>query len=276
VSKTFKQPTYNLSLNWKFNSEGLVYVAHRLGYRAGGFNARAQSALDFAPFEAETARDVELGLKYQMNLNGVAVRTNLAGYYQWYSNIQRSVTILQNINGNPVTSTTVFNAAKATIKGIEAEVTVIPTAGLEISGTYAYTRPKYSRFVNPSNGADLSNNKFANVPENSGTAQVSYKLPLESSIGEVTVSADVYFQSSIQSADVNENPFSHYPGYHVFSARVGWERIFGSKVDAAAFVRNISNAQYLVSGGSSLGSAGYSLGYPGEPRIYGIQLRYAY
>src|SRR5205823_235587 len=37
LSKTFNQPTYTLSLDYRLNPGLLVYVTNRRGYRTGGF-----------------------------------------------------------------------------------------------------------------------------------------------------------------------------------------------------------------------------------------------
>src|SRR3546814_1479183 len=54
-------------------------------------------------------------------------------------------------------SALIQNAAEATLKGVELELTAIPVAGLELSGSLGYTDPKYVRYVDPATGADLSN-----------------------------------------------------------------------------------------------------------------------
>jgi len=59
----------------------MIYVAHRLGYRTGGWSTRAISGFD-STFAPETVGDYELGLKLDWRFNDMFLRTNVAGFYQ--------------------------------------------------------------------------------------------------------------------------------------------------------------------------------------------------
>ena len=63
LSDSFSEPTGTVSLDFALREDVLLYAASRLGYRSGGFNLRATTPVEYAPFDPETVVDVELGVK---------------------------------------------------------------------------------------------------------------------------------------------------------------------------------------------------------------------
>ena len=114
LSEDFSEPTWNVSLEYKPTDAMLYYLAHRHGYRSGGFGARAATEQGLErTFEPETVDDIELGAKVDWSIGGrQALRTNLALFYSDYQDIQR---LLTDPNTVPVTTVTT-NAGKAEIK----------------------------------------------------------------------------------------------------------------------------------------------------------------
>jgi iron complex outermembrane receptor protein len=78
----FKKLTYTLGANWQITPDAMIYVAHRRGYRAGGYNtpkldpylAGAQT------FRPETLTDWEAGLKLRLRAGDVRGTLDLAVY----------------------------------------------------------------------------------------------------------------------------------------------------------------------------------------------------
>jgi iron complex outermembrane receptor protein len=131
--------TYNFSLNYNVAEDFLAYIAHRRGYRAGGFNQTPGPGVPRS-FEPEFVDDVELGLKSEFDLFGAPARLNVATYYQWYEDIQRGFSVR-----TPTGATTniTSNAAKAHIYGLETEFTISPADFLDLSFSHAYTEAVY-------------------------------------------------------------------------------------------------------------------------------------
>lgn len=277
LKTSFKEPTYNVSLNYKPTDDWLLYVAHRRGYRSGGFNVRAVRAGEYVPFRPEIVRDLEFGSKLDFNIGSARGRLNVAVYKQWYDDIQRNITLFVN----NLLTTNVFNAAKATIEGGEIEATLVPIPGLTLSGYYATTRPKYQEFIQQSatGPIDLSSNRFADVPRHQGSATIAYSVPVGK--GRVTASGTIYAQSRFELADINRtiaNPLMrevHVPGYHLFNARIEWQNAFDSGLDLAVFGQNLGDKEYFLSG-TNTPSTGYTWAYVGPPRMYGVQVRWGF
>jgi iron complex outermembrane receptor protein len=136
----------------------MVYATYRRGYKSGGFNSGAFNATDFEEFQPEYLTDVELGTKNNWTILGVPGRTNFDVYYGWYQDVQKNdlVAIEQEVNVAPPPnppdiiiepegfSALTFNAARATIKGLEFQSTFIPDDNFQVNVFYSYTDATYS------------------------------------------------------------------------------------------------------------------------------------
>src|SRR3546814_422333 len=148
---------------------------------------------NFAP---EFVDDYELGLKSDWHFDDVLLRTNLAFYRTSFSDIQRN---LQDRTVIPPQAF-IINAADATIKGIEADVSLFPSHGLNISGFFSYTFAKYGRFVDPQ-GTDLSNQFFALVPKYIYGLNGRYSFPPFGNDMVLSIGGSYNYQSSYAATD---------------------------------------------------------------------------
>lgn len=281
--KSFSEPTYNLSLDYQFTPRNLVYLASRRGYRTGGFGARAATEAALGrTFNAETVTDYEFGSKNDFRLGGMPLRINAAVYYADYKDIQRLLT-------DPATNppqTVPVNAGKATIKGGEIEFTFLPTDNIELSGFWSYTDASYDEFLDPTkvddpntpnNEQDISGQPFARAPKNVYSITGRYILPIPSNIGDTSVQANYYHTDGYSTSDTYA-PEQSVEGYGLLNLRADWGKIYGSAFDVGLFVRNALDKEYLVAFGDlyTSTSIGVVSRAPGEPRTYGLDLRYRF
>lgn len=277
VSKDFSKLSYSTSLDWKFAPGKMIYIAHRLGYRAGAWSTRAVLAAGVRTADPEEVRDYEIGVKLDWRLGGTFLRTNFAYYYQDYKNIQRLTPFQQGFT----TGTNFVNAQKASIQGFEAEATFEPTDWLTLSGFAAYTKPKYKKFLYDSdfNGSldqDITNlASFGGVSEWQASANAELKLPLPAEVGEGRLNVNYYYQSSYW---LQDNPFQlpggQTPGYGLVGARLELNKIAGTGLNAALFASNLFNKDYVSARYVLTDSVGFVSDIPGLPRLWGFELRY--
>jgi iron complex outermembrane receptor protein len=270
VSEDFSEPTWNLSLEYKPTDDMLYYLAHRHGYRSGGFGARAgtQAGLE-RTFEPETVDDIELGAKVDWDIGGrKALRTNLALYYSDYQDIQRLLTDPSTV---PVTTVTT-NAGKAEIKGAEFELNWYLTDSLEFSGWYAYTDAEFTEFTAP-DGRDLSIFPFARAPENVYSAALDYTLPIDASKGTMSIGASYWYTDEYSFND-DFQPTVMVDSYSLVNLRADWKNIFGSPLDIGAYVRNATDEEYTLEVLNLYTALGFDGRTIGEPRTYGIRASY--
>ncbi|MGD9979080.1 MAG: TonB-dependent receptor [Hyphomonadaceae bacterium] len=271
LSDSFSEPTYNVSLEYHASDDVLYYVAHRHGYRTGGFGARSATEAGLRRvFTPEIVNDIEFGVKADWRFGGQFLRTNLALFYADYQDIQR---LLSDPTLTPPQTVTT-NAGEATIQGAELELLYRPTEWLEFTGFYAYTDAEFTEFIAP-NGADLSIFPFARAPENIAGASVRVDLPIPANLGEANVGVRYFHQDSYSTSD------SFIPGVTVDEARdvfdvvAEWDNVFGTNAGLAFFVNNAGDNDYST-GVLALGATTVNSASPGEPRTYGVRLRYSF
>jgi iron complex outermembrane receptor protein len=67
------------------------------------------------------------------------------------------------------------------------------------------------------------------------------------------------------------------PSYSAANARLDWTRVMGHEnIDAALFVRNLTDKTYAYAGGVQLHSVGIANKLYSEPRTYGVELTYRF
>lgn len=276
-SKSFSEPTYNVSLDYQYTKHNLVYLAHRRGYRTGGFGARASTLEGLAKtYDAETVTDIELGTKNDWRIGPTALRVNLAVYHSDYKDIQR---LLTDPNLLPITTVPV-NAGKAQIDGGELEFTFLPLDGLELSGFWSYTHAKYKEFDSPNSDGtvtDISDQPFARAPKNVYSFTARYELPVSGDLGDMSVQAN-YFHTDGYSPSDSYAPEQQVDGYGLLNARADWRGILGSGFDVGVFVDNLLDKEYTLPFAElyTVSSIGVIAGTPGAPRTYGLDVRYRF
>lgn len=284
-SKNFSAPTATVSLEFTPQENALIYVASRLGYRAGGFNMRATRTVEFKPFEEETVTDVELGAKTDWSAGNWQFRTNVALFHQWYDNIQRAVQAVDVDSG--IISTVIQNAAKATVDGVEVEATIAPTDFLSLRLSYAYLDPQYKEWKDPATGNDLSTTPFAYVPKHAGSAALAYSLPLGGNAGTFSLQATYSIRSGVfinafTTAELlRALPRSVYAtirqeSFDLVDFNASWTNVMGSQFDVTGYVKNAADERYAVGSISLYSSAGFNTRVYSDPRTYGAQLRYRF
>lgn len=270
VDKSFSEPTYNISLEYQLGASSLAYIAHRKGYRSGGFGARATTEEGFKQtFDPEVVKDVEVGYKADWHFGGSMLRTNIAAFYADYEDIQR---ILTNPNFAPVQAVT-SNAGKARIQGVELDLLYRPWASLELTAAYSYTDAEYKEFITPT-GDDISDFPLARAPEHTYTLGARYWLPF-SQLGDISIGGTYYYMDEYNGNDAYAPGFTDVESHSLLNMDVRWERVMGTGIDLSLFATNLLNEEYssLVIDLAGLGFVGHT---PGAPRKYGMTVSYSF
>ena len=121
---------------------------------------------------------------------------------------------------------------------------------------------------------------FQNAPEHIAALNLRYTLPLVGNLGELVFFGSVNHQGETYSA-ANMHPADEPNGwmesFEVLNLSLEWNGILGSNLDARAFVTNATDETYRVSEYSGFAnSTGFTNSVYGEPRMYGMSLRYRF
>jgi len=136
-SKSWSSPTWRLILDHSFTPDIMGYVGYNRGFKSGLFNAvvLAGSPID-PPVNPEKLDAYTAGLKSEFLDH--RVRVNLEGFYYDYRNIQVE-DILSGVSH-------ITNAARATIKGIDLDISAVPVDHFTLTLALEGMQGKYDSF----------------------------------------------------------------------------------------------------------------------------------
>lgn len=187
---SFNKLTPKVGIDYRPNSDTMLYASWSRGYRSGGFSPRAATAATASiPFQPETVDAYEIGAKLAM-FDG-KLEINLAGYVSDYKNMQQNLTVPGGPTGNQTITGNVPGGA--IIKGIELDGTLRVTPQFRITMSGAYMKSHFRNFVtNGALGADIvpfdySANRLIYAPKFTASLNAEYEIP--TSFGKIVPSA---------------------------------------------------------------------------------------
>lgn len=200
-----------------------------------------------------------------------------------------------------------FNADEAWIRGVELEALLRLNQNFDISGSYSYLDGEYDDFrlkvqPDPIRGgysthtcdgprqipyigqpdmvANLSCIPMQNIPRHTASLNLRYTQQLGDDIGEVVLLAGWNYRGRLYSSastHPKDDPNAWIKSYDILNLSAEWNGIMGSNFDLRAFVNNATDKTYKVFGYIGLQqSTGFVTATYGEPRMYGVSLRYRF
>ncbi|MDB5430825.1 MAG: hypothetical protein JWP35_1941 [Caulobacter sp.] len=265
----FDYTSYNITLDYQ-PSPGLhLYATSRDAFKAGGVNGPVPVGSPFRDFPPEKLQDIELGVKSQFEVQGMPVRLGVAVYRGDYTNIQRTTGEL--VSG--VVLNVTRSAAKGLIQGVEINTAIVPVHGLTLTAGYSYIDSKYTKVDGPSAALILNGSAFPYTPANKVSLGASYSWPL-GALGQGNVAVNYAYQSKFSTAQTNQAQVKYLPGYGTLNLRAGIDGLLGRPIDLSAFVTNANDSEYATGIQDQYIASGSVTYTYGEPRMYGVQLRY--
>ena len=218
ASKRFSDFTPQASLRYDLTGSSSVYLAYSEGFKSGLFDGGnlgdcpvfgPTCPFEGTPVEPEKVKSYEAGYKYNVGRTVIS----LAGYYTDYSNIQVNA-LGTNALGVP-NQQILYNAAKAEIYGLEAQLSMALNDQFRFSSGASWTHSEYTDFPqatkwtpildgagNPVGGNTLdpdpsaTGNELIRTPEFTAfvSGTFSHELPTGSLEANVTASySDSFF-----------------------------------------------------------------------------------
>ncbi|MBW8752999.1 MAG: TonB-dependent receptor [Sphingomonadales bacterium] len=289
------RPTWLLDVDFKPTPDILLYAKWARGYRQGGVNL---TNVGIETWNAEKVDTYEIGAKASFHGSRVSGYLNAAAFYNDFTNQQLVATLLAKPGTGLPGAAAVINAGKSKIQGVEVEGSLNAFDALRLDFGYTYLDTELKSFTPP----DLTNTPFASVtpsalpgqplalsPKHRLTATLTYTLPLDESMGKLSVGATYTYTSSQYATRADDfitptvttaSVFGYNPGLlpatNLVNLNVNWNNVMGAPVDAAFFMTNVTNEIYPVNVGSGIGSAGFENFIMGPPRMWGMRLRYKF
>lgn len=260
----FEQTTYKVGANANLSDGTLLYYSFSEGFKSGGFVLRyVEYQPDILTFEPETIDSHEIGVKWQGFDD--RFRINAAAFNSDYEEVQ--VTFFDSLGG-PVTA----NAGTVAINGIELELTALVTDNLLVEAGVGYVDAEYTK-INPIAGLSLTIDESArlvNTPENTYNLGVEYSVARNAN--ELALRADYSAKGNIYN-DAQNSPFLFQEAYETWNASIRYS--IGESMDFVAFIENLTDERFIVSGDSNFGLGYHEANY-NRPREFGATFRYRF
>lgn len=283
---SFSYPAWTFGVDYRVDDQLFLYAKTSGASMSGGFNSRTVFAPYTQQFLPETVRDIEVGLKG--DFLDRHLRTNLSVFTSWQGNVQRIVNALV---GTTLTQF-VANAGKVRASGGELEVTALPWAGMELTGSAAYLDAKYvagSRIENQGTVAapinvDRSGEPVTQAPK--WTLNFGATQKVDTSVGKLTFHLDYAYtteramdaataktiaQGGTQAAIDNtaiSNRASIIKGYGLLNGRIALN-LANPNIEIAIWGRNLANHAWFTNVFPSYSGLGAVLQFQGAPRTFG-------
>ncbi|AYN68374.1 TonB-dependent receptor [Euzebyella marina] len=273
-----------LDLRYVFHENLMAYTKYSYGFKPVGLNLggipteNGEPVLSLAVVEPERVSHFEAGLKTRPvpngTLNFTAFNTDIFDY-----------------------QTTVRSAEIGVIRGYLANAEQVRTRGLELETNYAlpyltfftsvsYTEGNYIKFDNapvPLEETGIGGNELKDISGEvlPGISKWSFSSGVEGSAqakiwrkqGEFFLGTDVFYRSGF-SSNPTPSKYLNIDGYSLVNGRLGFRTTKG--VTVYVWSRNLLNTNYfeqlLVAGGNT----GQYGGVLGDPRTFGLTIRYNY
>ena len=291
-----RAPTWLVDLDYKPTRDLLLYAKYARGYRGGGVNEANSGAETWQPEKLDT---YEVGVKTSFR-GAVRGTFNVAGFWNEFRNQQATVVIPQCTAADPGCTSPaptgingIQNVGRSRIRGIEVEGSLTVFDSLRFDLGYAYLDAKVTGASTPvcdsthflCSAASFLTQVGATLPfapKNRVTLSATYTLPVDESIGEISVGGtfvhtDRQFYSHANDAAFAAGaiPFDSttLPATDLVNLNLNWRSIAGGPFDLAFYATNVTKKRYYVAPNAILTSTGGEYVIPGAPRIYGVRLK---
>jgi len=271
-----------LSLQYKWNRNINAFATYAISYKPVGINVgglptvNGEVLLDLARVKPESVNHKEIGIKTSPSRNAIV---NLTLYQ---TDIKDYQTLVQTPEPG-VNRGYLANAEKVSVKGIELDASLRIGNYLRLNAAAAYADGKYDKFTNAPvpleevGGAeafkDISGGRLPGISKWSSSlgAELTQKGKLLGLDGSFILGSDLFYRSEFSSSP-SPSQYLNIDGYALLNARLGFKAQNG--ISVSVWSRNLTNKDYYEQLLAAPGSYGQYAGIIGDPRTYGVTIRY--
>jgi iron complex outermembrane receptor protein len=270
-----KRPTWTLNASYNPTQDVMVYGTYSRGYRQGA--SSPFSAGGNVTFGPEKVDNFELGTKASFQ-GAVSGHFNMAGFYSNLTNQQLQIGLLNSQTGS--TATSIFNAGKSRIYGVEFDGTLIFSRFFRIDGSGTYLNTKLKTINAPTTfpGYDvvqpsaLAGDQLPFSPKWGTNVSGTVTLPTPAEVGKVEFTAAYRYNASYSTA-ASSTTSIRASAVSQLDLNLDWRNVAGKPIDLSFFASNVTNqfTQTLVT--PLFNNFGFDTRYLGSPRMYGVRMK---
>ncbi|NRD89048.1 TonB-dependent receptor [Sphingopyxis sp. BSNA05] len=267
-SESYKKFTPRASLSFKPTPDHNIYASFSQGFKGGGFDPRGAGVnapttnangipsdaeiAAFLSFAPESVDSYEVGYKGSL-LDG-ALNIALAGFYTDYTDVQIPGSVACNIGGFASFCGVINNAGKATLKGIELEMSArlgedLMTGGDRVmfAGALGYIDAEYDEYITDIGGVPTDVAEFRsvqNTPEWTASGTLSYSTPAGD--GDIYFGTTLSYRSKTNQFEI-ANPYIDQKGFALLDANLVYNAP-DKRWSIGLHGKNLTNKRYKTSG----------------------------
>jgi iron complex outermembrane recepter protein len=274
-----------LTLSFKARKNINAFATYSLSYKPVGINLgglptdNGRIMLELATIRPEDVQHVELGVKTNPTRNSTL---NITFHRSVIKDYQTQVQTAEvGVNRGYLA-----NAEEVRVQGFELDGAIRVNNNLSLYGNLVYTDGDYISFTNAplpleETGAaqsfkDVSKGELPGVSDWAGSLGGELLSNTKNAFGHngnFFIALDAYYRSGFSSSP-SPSKFLNVDGYALLNARVGFRAPLG--LTAFVWARNLLDKDYFEQLLPAAGNAGHYAGVLGDPRTFGITLRYAF
>ncbi|MBV1691897.1 TonB-dependent receptor [Novosphingobium sp. G106] len=277
------RPTWLIDVDYKPSNDLLLYAKYARGYRQGSI---ISNNFGFETFNPEKVDTFEAGAKTSVG-GAVAGYFNIAAFYNNFTNQQIAVNsvVAPAYAAVIAPSQIIANAGKSRIWGIEVDASARPFQGLRLDLSYAYLNTKLISIVPPAlpvffsdlqPAADVGG-PLAQSPKNRVTVTATYTLPLDESIGKISLGGTFTHTDANQVHTQRFAPTTFkVQAVDMLNLNASWDSVGGLPVDLSFFMTNVTNIKRYVYPIATYQTTGAESVYLNQPRMWGFRAKYRF
>ena len=274
-----------LTLSFKARQNINTYATYSISYKPVGVNLgglptdNGRVMLELATVRPEDVNHFEFGLKSSPTSNSTLNITFHNTIIKDYQTQVQSPEV--GVNRGYLA-----NAEKVRVRGAELDGAIKINKLVSLYGNVAYTDGEYVSFTNAplpleETGAsksfiDVSGGELPGISDWAGSLGGELLSNTKNIFGHTAnffFAVDAYYRSSFSSSP-SPSKYLNVDGYALLNARAGFRAPLG--LTLFVWSRNLLNKDYFEQLLPAAGNAGHYAGVLGDPRTYGITLRYAF
>jgi iron complex outermembrane receptor protein len=278
-------PTGMIEFDYKPFDGMMAYVKYIRGYRQGNVILAADPGAD--TFDPEKVDTYEIGLKTLFG-GPVPGQLNLAAFYNDFTNQQLQ---LGYISPSALQTTTIVNAGKSRIAGIEGDVLFSLSDNLTLALAFSLLETELleqedqTARVQEAGGpiAGFSVTPIADVgdelpyaPDQTYILSLNWRLPVSVNLGEMNLGVTYSAIGEQRSAATSSGPYGMLDAFQTLNLNFAWGGIFGSSFDFVVFGTNILDEEYVTYTSGTYNLLGYESRALGTPTMIGARLKYRF
>ncbi|NBC37785.1 TonB-dependent receptor [Novosphingobium sp. FSY-8] len=271
-TKSWDNVGWKLGFDYKVAPDVMLYGYWARGFKSGGYTGRIGIEQDLGPYNPEHVDTFEAGIKSEFLDR--TVRANLSVFNTSYRGMQLAQIYFVGSGASLVQGNTILNAARSRIRGFEAELTLAPTRGLQITSSLAYLDAKYSQFdyLLPSGATtSLAGKRLQNAPEWAATLGASYEAPVSDTV-MARLAFNYAFTGEKLLTSIIDTPRARVQPQHIVNAN--FDLKIRDHYTVSLWATNLLDNRYINSVFDAPGTLG--LTNYAQPRMFGVSFKAEY